>query len=102
MTTLEQILNALKESGCFVGDIDVAIDEVKAKNERIKEFEEAQLTRREWYQKGYNEAMKLKTCKLCAYCEPFNSVCFNDKSPLCADFVNSEYGCIYWERKDNA
>ena len=48
------------------------------------------------------EAMKPKTCKLCSYCEPFNSVCFNDKSPLCADFVNSEYGCIYWERKDNA
>ena len=48
------------------------------------------------------EAIKPKTCKLCAYCEPFNSVCFNDKSPLCADSVNSEYGCIYWERKDNA
>lgn len=32
----------------------------------------------------------------------FNSICFNDKSPLCADYVNSEYGCIYWERKDNA
>ena len=32
----------------------------------------------------------------------FNSICFNDKSPLCADSVNSEYGCIYWERKDNA
>lgn len=48
------------------------------------------------------EAMNHKTCKLCAYCEPFNSVCFNDKSPLCADFVNSEYGCIYWKRKDNA
>ena len=70
--------------------------------EAIKELEEAQLTRREWYQKGYAEAMKHKTCKLCAYCEPFNSVCFNDKSPLCADFVNSEYGCIYWKRKDNA
>ena len=27
MTTLERILNALKESGCFVGDIDVAIKE---------------------------------------------------------------------------
>lgn len=48
------------------------------------------------------EAMKPKICKLCSYCEPFNSVCFNDKSPLCADSVNSEYGCIYWERKDNA
>ena len=45
------------------------------------------------------EAMKPKTCKFCAYCEHFNSVCFNDKSPLCADSVNSEYGCIYWEEK---
>lgn len=45
------------------------------------------------------EAMKTKTCKFCAYCEPFNSICFNDKSPLCADSVNSEYGCIYWEEK---
>lgn len=41
MTTLDQILNALKESGCFVGDIDDAIDEVKAKDERIKELNEA-------------------------------------------------------------
>lgn len=60
--------------------------------EKIFDEHEAQL----------REAIKPKTCKLCAYCEPFNSVCFNDKSPLCADFVNSEYGCIYWERKDNA
>ena len=48
---------------------------------------------------SFEEAMKPKTCELCAYCEPFNSVCFNDKSPLCTAFVNSEYGCIYWERK---
>ena len=32
MTTLLRILNALKESGCFVGDIDEAISEVKAKD----------------------------------------------------------------------
>lgn len=31
----------------------------------IKELEEAQLTRREWYQKGYNEAMTPKTCEDC-------------------------------------
>ena len=31
----------------------------------IAELEEAQLTRREWYQKGYNEAMKPKTCEDC-------------------------------------
>lgn len=52
MTTLDQILNALKESGCFVGDIDDAIDEVKAKDERIKELE---------------EVIKPKTCDTCTY-----------------------------------
>lgn len=36
-------------------------------NKAIKELEEAQLTRREWYQKGYNEAMKPKTCEGCRY-----------------------------------
>ena len=35
--------------------------------EAIKELEESQLTRREWYQKGYNEAMKPKTCEGCRY-----------------------------------
>lgn len=33
--------------------------------EAIAELKEAQLTRREWYQKGYAEAMKPKTCKRC-------------------------------------
>ena len=36
-------------------------------NEAIKELEKSQLTRREWYQKGYNEAMKTKTCEGCRY-----------------------------------
>ena len=34
-------------------------------NGAIKELEEASLNRREWYQKGYNEAMKPKTCEGC-------------------------------------
>ena len=36
----------------------------KAKDEHIKELEEASLNRREWYQKGYKEAMN-KTCEGC-------------------------------------
>jgi len=40
MTTLWRILNALKESGCFVGDIDDAIDELKAKDEEIERLKE--------------------------------------------------------------
>ena len=36
-------------------------------NEAIKELEESQLTRREWYQKGFNEAMKQRTCEGCRY-----------------------------------
>ena len=90
MTTLDQILNALKESGCFVGDIDDAIDEVKAKNERIKELEEAQLTRREWYQKGYNEAMKLKTCEGCKH-KPNEGECYYEPCGTCARFFYDHY-----------
>ena len=36
-------------------------------DEAIAELEEAQLTRREWYQKGYAEAMKPKTCDGCKW-----------------------------------
>ena len=41
--------------------------QLKAKDERTRELEEAQLTRREWYQKGYAEAMKPKTCEGCKF-----------------------------------
>lgn len=37
-------------------------------DEAIAELEEAMnLTRREWYQKGFNEAMKQRTCEGCRY-----------------------------------
>ena len=36
-------------------------------NEAIEELEAMNLTRREWYQKGFNEAMKQKTCEGCRY-----------------------------------
>ena len=41
-----------------------------------KELEEAQLTRREWYQKGYNEAMKHKEC--CLICKDRSGCKFAD------------------------
>ncbi|MFW9601810.1 MAG: hypothetical protein ACMV1B_05775 [Prevotella sp.] len=95
--------------------LDEAIEELEAlqeENNILKHNYDVQVEYNNTAYKNYTnmvnlleqriEAMKPKTCEGCAYCEPFNSVCFNDKSPLCADFVNSEYGCIYWERKDNA
>ena len=36
-------------------------------NEAIEELEAMNLTRREWYQKGFNEAMKQRTCEGCIY-----------------------------------
>lgn len=85
MTTLERILNALKESGCFIGDIDEAIAELKAKNERIKELE---------------EAMKPKTCEGCKHyeekqCTNENSIAFGGinavyKDDFCNDFEPKE------------
>lgn len=38
-------------------------------NKAIEELEEAQLTRREWYQKGYAEAINGKTCATCKHWE---------------------------------
>ena len=35
--------------------------------EAIAELEAMNLTRREWYQKGFNEAMKPKTCEGCKH-----------------------------------
>lgn len=35
--------------------------------EAIAELEAMNLTRREWYQKGFNEAMKQRTCEGCKY-----------------------------------
>jgi hypothetical protein len=35
--------------------------------EAIAELEAMNLTRREWYQKGFNEAMKQRTCDGCIY-----------------------------------
>ena len=36
-------------------------------NKAIAELEAMNITRREWYQKGFNEAMKQRTCEGCRY-----------------------------------
>ena len=36
-------------------------------DEAIAELEAMNLTRREWYQKGFNEAMKQRTCEGCKF-----------------------------------
>lgn len=44
--------------------------------------------------------MKCKNCKWLADPE-MSSVCWNDKSPHCADFVFEHDGCEYWQNHDN-
>ena len=61
---MEKALNVLKEL-CLV--INFNSYWKPRVDEAIAELEEAQLTRREWYQKGYNEAMKPKTCDGCKW-----------------------------------
>ena len=56
---MEKALNVLKDL-CLV--INFNSYWKPRVDEAISELEEAQLTRREWYQKGYAEAMKPKTC----------------------------------------
>ena len=71
-------------------------------DEAIAELEEAQLTRREWYQKGYNEAMKPKTCYWCKHYE--EKQCTNENS-IAFGGINAVYKddfCNDFEPKDNA
>ena len=40
-----------------------------------------------------------RTCENCYWYS--SEVCTNDESPLCADFVSEDYGCILFERKED-
>ena len=95
-----EILKQVKElSGWIKCGAELPCDEEL--DEAIAELEEAQLTRREWYQKGYNEAMKHKTCGECAA---------YDKDGNCKEGVRisnvqgvpSSFYCKWHEPKDNA
>ena len=69
-------------------------------NKAIEELEEAQLTRREWYQKGYAEAMKPKTCERCKHYE--EKQCTNENS-IAFGGINAVYEddfCNDFEPKD--
>ena len=81
--------------------------------EAIKELEEAKLTRREWYQKGYAEAMKPKTCEGCSnlFFDEIEEVykCINDVSDD-VGYLHGEavirnikdFYCAQYRTKDNA
>ena len=58
--------------------------------EAIKELEEAELTRREWYQKGYAEAIKPKTCEGCKH-KPNDGECYYEPCGTCARFFHDNY-----------
>ena len=40
-----------------------------------------------------------RTCINCKWNR--DGVCVNDKSPLCADFVSDDYGCVLWENNND-
>ncbi|MDD2273964.1 MAG: hypothetical protein PHH29_17095 [Desulfuromonadaceae bacterium] len=40
-----------------------------------------------------------KQCNTCRFYHSFTGVCANDNCPLCADFVDAGFGCIYHEAK---
>ena len=42
------------------------------------------------------------TSRLCKNCKWYKEdICCNGDSPLCAEFVNDTYGCVFFNRKDN-
>ena len=57
----------------------------------LEELEEAMnLTRREWYQKGFNEAMKQRTCEGCKH-KPNDGECYYEPCGTCARFFYDNY-----------
>ena len=40
-----------------------------------------------------------RTCINCKWNR--DGVCVNDESPLCADFVSDDYGCVLWENNND-
>ena len=71
-------------------------------NEAIEELEAMKQTRREWYQKGYNEAINHKKCGGCKHYE--EKQCTNENS-IAFGGINAVYkddSCNDFEPKDNA
>jgi hypothetical protein len=58
-------------------------------NEAIAELEAINLTRREWYQKGFNEAMKPKTCDGCKHL--YGVICKHDRGLYCVRQFEADY-----------
>ena len=69
--------------------------------EAIAELEAINLTRREWYQKGFNEAMKPKTCDGCKFRNTVKFVQVESETlECCSVCVRNCYD--YYEPKDNS
>ena len=115
MTTLYRILDALKESGCFVGDIDDARAELKAKDEEIKKLSkkcaeiaydfECAVEKIE----KFKEDMKPKTCLDCKHYSQskfygdVKVVKYCHENRLGIDDINFQiFCCNRFEPKDNA
>ena len=78
------------------------IELIKQIDEAIAKFEATDVNRREWYQKGFNEAMKPKTCEGCKQSWKPNNQTFHKyfceylKIP-----VHGGFYCNRYQQKDN-
>ena len=79
-----------REASSVLGVAYIYANEENKTNEAITELEECQKNRREWYQKGYNEAMKPKTCEGCKY-KPNDGECYYEPCGTCARFFYDHY-----------
>ena len=91
---LEEIKNVDENKYYKTKTITFNEEDIEFLEEAIAELEATQGTRREWYQKGYNEAMKHKTCEGCKYKNDYYKKC-----EVCKR--NYEYFDFY-VAKDNA
>ena len=52
------------------------------------------------HEEQLNALQQTKRCNTCSFYHSYTGVCANDKCPLCADFVDADFGCIYHEVKE--
>ena len=94
MKALEILKNCRKRGQKRAGGIDL--------DEAIAEIEEAmKLTRREFYQKGFNEAMKQRTCEGCSKLEDIGKS-YKHCKELCINIshsTESTFCCNRYEAK---
>ena len=84
----------------FMSNVSKAVEELKEhlsdKDDQIKWLREEL----KYHEAELEALQQSKQCNTCSFYHSFTGVCANDKCPLCADFVDADFGCRFHEAKE--